>query len=110
MLLFVTVAVWFLNISLGSVNIPFREVLAVLFSSEGAKNSWQYIIMDYRIPKAFTAVLAGSGLAVSGMLMQTMFRNPLAGPYVLGLSSGASLGVALVLMGATLFGGAAQAV
>ena len=100
-------AVWFLNISLGSVYIPFEEVLAVLFSSETANESWYYIITQYRIPKALTAVLAGSGLAVSGMLMQTMFRNLLAGPYVLGLSSGASLGVALVLMGATLFGGLA---
>lgn len=107
-LLLAGVAIWFLNVSLGSVSIPFNEVWAVLFSSEGAKESWRYIILDYRIPKAFTAVLAGSGLAVSGMLMQTMFRNPLAGPYVLGLSSGASLGVALVLMGASLFGGIAS--
>ncbi|WP_029033750.1 FecCD family ABC transporter permease [Salinimicrobium terrae] len=107
LLLGVTVAVWFLNISLGSVNIPFKDVLAVLFSSEVENDNWHYIIMEYRIPKAFTSVLAGSGLAVSGMLMQTMFRNPLAGPYVLGLSSGASLGVALVLMGATVFGGVA---
>lgn len=110
LLLGVTVAIWFLNISLGSVNIPFDEVLAVLFSSETANESWRYIITEYRIPKALTAVLAGSGLAVSGMLMQTMFRNPLAGPYVLGLSSGASLGVAVVLMGATLFGGIAGSV
>lgn len=102
-----TIATWFLNVSLGSVKIPFDEVLAVIFSDENSKESWRYIIMDYRIPKAFTSVLAGSGLAVSGMLMQTMFRNPLAGPYVLGLSSGASLGVALVLMGASLFGGIA---
>lgn len=109
LLLLVTLAVWFLNISLGSVSIPFDEVLAVLFSSEGSESNWQYIIMEYRIPKALTSVLAGSGLAVSGMLMQTMFRNPLAGPYVLGLSSGASLGVALVLMGASLFGGLATA-
>lgn len=107
LLLLVTVAVWFLNVSLGSVSIPFREVLAVIFSSEDSNGSWQYIILEYRIPKALTSVLAGSGLAVSGMLMQTMFRNPLAGPYVLGLSSGASLGVALVLMGASLFGGLA---
>ncbi len=108
-LLLITVAALLLNISLGSVNIPFKEVFAALFTADGSKESWQYIIMDYRLPKAFTAVLAGSGLAVSGMLMQTMFRNPLAGPYVLGLSSGASLGVALVLMGATVFGGAAAA-
>lgn len=62
--------------------------------------------MEYRLPKVFTAILTGSGLAVSGLLMQTLFRNPLAGPYVLGLSSGASLGVAIILMGASLFGGA----
>ena len=92
------------------MNIPFREVLTVLFSSEAENSNWQYIIMEYRIPKALTSVLAGSGLAVSGMLMQTMFRNPLAGPYVLGLSSGASLGVAMVLMGASLFGGLAGSV
>ncbi|NJW52761.1 iron chelate uptake ABC transporter family permease subunit [Salinimicrobium oceani] len=107
LLLLVTLAACFLNISLGSVNIPFEEVLEVLFFSNNTNSSWHYIIMEYRIPKALTSVLAGSGLAVSGMLMQTMFRNPLAGPYVLGLSSGASLGVALVLMGATIFGGLA---
>lgn len=106
-LLLLTVVIWFLNVSLGSVSIPFKEVLGAIFSPEDSRESWRYIIMDYRIPKAFTSVLAGSGLAVSGMLMQTMFRNPLAGPYVLGLSSGASLGVALVLMGASLFGGIA---
>lgn len=108
LLLLITVVIWFLNISLGSVNIPLDELFAVIFSSENSKETWEYIILDYRIPKAFTSVLAGSGLAVSGMLMQTMFRNPLAGPYVLGLSSGASLGVALVLMGASLFGGIAS--
>lgn len=100
----------FLNISLGSVSIPVKEVLSVLFSPEVEKGQWQYIIWDYRVPKALTSVLAGSGLAVSGLLMQTLFRNPLAGPYVLGLSSGASLGVALVLMGATLFGGVAASI
>lgn len=107
LLLLATIVIWFLNISLGSVNIPFRVVLNVLFSAETGNENWHYIITEYRIPKAFTAVLAGSGLAVSGMLMQTMFRNPLAGPYVLGLSSGASLGVAIMLMGAGLFGGVA---
>lgn len=99
----------FLNISLGSVDIPFEDILGALFNGEVSKESWRYIILEYRIPKAITAALAGSGLAVAGMLMQTMFRNPLAGPYVLGLSSGASLGVALVIMGASLFGGLASA-
>ena len=97
-----------LNISFGSVNIPFQEVLAVLYNGESSNESWRYIIMEYRLPKAITSILAGSGLAVSGLLMQTMFRNPLAGPYVLGLSSGASLGVALVIMGASFFGGLAS--
>lgn len=100
--------VGFLNISFGSVSIPFKDVLAVLFGGELSNESWRYIVMEYRLPKAITSILVGSGLAVSGLLMQTMFRNPLAGPYVLGLSSGASLGVALVIMGASLFGGIAS--
>lgn len=96
-----------LNLSLGSVHIPLENILQAFFSEKGAGNdSWRYIILEYRLPKVITAILTGSGLAVSGLLMQTLFRNPLAGPYVLGLNSGASLGVALVLMGATLFGGA----
>lgn len=94
-----------LNISFGSVNIPFSDIFSVFLHEKISNESFRYIIMEYRFPKAITAVLVGSGLAVSGMLMQTMFRNPLAGPYVLGLSSGASLGVAIVLMGATLIGG-----
>ncbi len=105
LLLLLVLAALVLNISLGSVSIPLDEILAVLFNGQVSRESWRYIILEYRIPKALTSILAGSGLAVSGMLMQTMFRNPLAGPYVLGLSSGASLGVALVLMGAGLFGG-----
>ena len=94
-----------LNLSTGSVYIPFDEVLAALFNERVSNDNWAYIILEYRLPKVFTAILSGSGLAVSGLLMQTLFRNPLAGPYVLGLSSGASLGVALIIMGASLFGG-----
>ncbi len=67
--------------------------------------SWDYILWNYRIPKAFTAVLVGGGLSLSGLLMQTLFRNPLAGPFVLGISSGASLGAALLLMGGSLISG-----
>ncbi|MCK5679073.1 MAG: iron ABC transporter permease, partial [Flavobacteriaceae bacterium] len=67
--------------------------------------TWNYIILNYRIPKAITAVLVGSGLAISGLLMQTLFRNPLAGPYVLGISSGASLGVAILILGSSILGG-----
>jgi iron complex transport system permease protein len=94
-----------LNISLGSVGIPLDEILKVLTGYDPSKSSWGYIILDYRLPKAFTAILAGGGLAVSGLLMQTLFRNPLAGPFVLGLSSGASLGVAILILGAGAFGG-----
>jgi len=96
----------FLNISLGSVSIPFKDVFAAIFNMEVSRDTWRYIVVEYRLPKALTAIITGSGLAISGLLMQTLFRNPLAGPYVLGLSSGASLGVALVIMGSTLFGGA----
>jgi len=65
--------------------------------------SWHYIIWNYRVPKAITAILVGGGLSLSGLLMQTLFRNPLAGPFVLGISSGASLGAAVLIMGAGLF-------
>ncbi|MDT0643301.1 iron ABC transporter permease [Zunongwangia sp. F363] len=95
----------FLNISLGSVNIPVKDIFGSIFHGEITRETYRYIVLQYRLPKAFTAVITGSGLAISGMLMQTLFRNPLAGPYVLGLSSGASLGVALVIMGASVFGG-----
>ncbi|WP_424494182.1 FecCD family ABC transporter permease [Salinimicrobium sp. GXAS 041] len=108
LLLLLVLVTAFLNISFGSVSIPFKDVFSVLLDGEAGKESWNYIILEYRLPKAVTAILTGSGLAVSGMLMQTMFRNPLAGPYVLGLSSGASLGVALVIMGASIFGGIAS--
>ena len=91
-----------LNISLGSVKIPFNDVLQSLSGGQATKPAWDYIILNYRLPKAITALLVGMGLSVSGLLMQTLFRNPLAGPYVLGLSSGASLGVAFVILGAGL--------
>jgi len=105
-LLIIVLAVTFiLNISLGSVGIPLKDIFASLFGGEVSKSSWDYIIIDYRLPKAITAVLVGSGLAISGLLMQTLFRNPLAGPFVLGLSSGASLGVAILILGAGAFGG-----
>lgn len=93
------------NISLGSVRIPLADVFSVLFGGEASKESFNYIVFDYRLPKAITALLVGGGLAISGLLMQTLFRNPLAGPFVLGLSSGASLGVAILILGAGAFGG-----
>lgn len=89
-----------LNISLGQVAIPFKEVIKSLFGSSASKETWEYIVVNFRLPKAITAILVGIGLSISGLLMQTLFRNPLAGPYVLGLSSGSSLGVAFVILGA----------
>jgi iron complex transport system permease protein len=89
-----------LNIALGSVSIPVKEVFKSLIGGTASKDTWEYIIINYRLPKAITAVLVGMGLSVCGLLMQTLFRNPLAGPYVLGLSSGSSLGVAFVILGA----------
>ena len=94
-----------INISLGSVLIPFQDVFLILFGDETLKDSWQTIILNFRLPKAITAILVGSGLSICGLLMQTLFRNPLAGPFVLGISSGASLGVALLILGSSLFGG-----
>ena len=99
------IVLFFTNISLGSVMIPIQDIIAVLMGENASKESWEIIILNFRIPKAITAVLVGSGLSVSGLLMQTLFRNPLAGPFVLGISSGASLGVALLLLGSSLFGG-----
>jgi len=93
-----------MNISLGSVSIPTKDIINSLIGAPIENDSWKYIIRDYRLPKAFTAILVGSGLGISGLMMQTLFRNPLAGPFVLGITSGASLGVALVIMGASFFG------
>jgi iron complex transport system permease protein len=91
-----------LNISFGQVSIPFKDVVKSLFGSQASKETWDYIIINYRLPKAIVAILTGISLSVSGLLMQTYFRNPLAGPYVLGLSSGSSLGVAFVVLGSSL--------
>ncbi|SDQ67636.1 FecCD family ABC transporter permease [Flagellimonas zhangzhouensis] len=94
-----------LNIGSGSVNIPFNEVISILFGGNPEIESWKYIVQEFRVPKALTSILVGGGLALSGLLMQTLFRNPLAGPFVLGISSGASLGAALLLMGTSLLTG-----
>ena len=99
------VVLWFANICLGSVSIPFQEVFSILIGEETSKESWQTIVLNFRVPKAITAILVGSGLSISGLLMQTLFRNPLAGPFVLGISSGASLGVALLILGSSFLGG-----
>jgi iron complex transport system permease protein len=98
--LVVLIAILFvLNIMVGSVAIPVSDVVAILLgNADGIKPSWQYIILESRLPQAVTALLAGAALAASGLLLQTAFRNPLAGPSVFGINSGAGLGVAFVML------------
>lgn len=86
------------NLVYGAVKIPFGDVLAILMGSEAEKASWNMIIMGSRLPQCITALLAGAGLAISGLMLQTLFRNPLAGPSILGISDGANLGVACVML------------
>lgn len=94
-----------LNIALGSVSIPLDQIWKVLIGDQDAKVVWTKIIFFSRFPQILTAILAGTALATAGMLMQTLFKNPLAGPSVLGISSGSSLGVAfVVLMSGQLLG------
>lgn len=87
-----------LNLTTGSVKIPFTDVLDILCGRFAGKESWQYIILENRLPQALTALLCGASLSVCGLMLQTAFRNPLAGPDVFGISSGAGLGVALVML------------
>ncbi|WP_448520166.1 FecCD family ABC transporter permease [Rhodoflexus sp.] len=91
------------NVAVGSLYIPLQEVIGILLHTIPDSDN-QLIIWEFRVPKMLTAVLAGAALSISGLQMQTLFRNPLAGPYVLGVSSGASLGVALVVMGSAYLG------
>ena len=92
MLLFV------LNLVMGSVSIPVEDTFRILFGEDAVKPSWQYIILQSRLPQALTAILCGAALAASGLMLQTAFRNPLAGPSIFGINSGAGLGVALVML------------
>ena len=94
----VVMVLFTLNLLLGSVSIPAGDVVSILLGDETAKASWQFIILESRLPQAITATLCGAALAVSGLMLQTAFRNPLAGPSVFGVNSGAGLGVALVML------------
>ncbi|WP_408582855.1 iron ABC transporter permease [Myroides odoratimimus] len=98
-LVIVLLILFIFNISMGSIHIPFSKVISVLLGEEEVKETWRYIILNYRLPKAIVAVLVGVALSISGLLMQTLFRNPMAESYVLGISSGASLGVAILILG-----------
>ena len=94
------VVLFILDLRFGSVDIPLSEIKSYILEGDTSKKTWSVILGEIRIPRIITAIMAGAALAISGLFMQTLFRNPLAGPYVLGISSGASLGVALW----TLFG------
>ena len=105
-LIVLTSALFILDISVGAVDIPLHDVMAAFTGSDCPPVTVK-IVMEIRLLKALPAIAAGAALAVSGLQMQTLFRNPLAGPYVLGISSGASLGVALFILGAPLLGASA---
>ena len=95
-----------LNLFVGSVQIPANEIWHILMGGEPQKASWGFIVLQSRLPQAITALLCGGALAVSGLMLQTAFKNPLAGPSILGINSGASLGVAFVMLA---FGGSVTA-
>jgi iron complex transport system permease protein len=99
------VVMFLFSLAVGSVSIPFDQIVTVLFGGQAERTSWTNIVLKFRLPKTTTAMLAGAALGVSGLMMQTFFRNPLAGPFVLGISSGASLGVALVVLSVGTIGG-----
>jgi len=103
---FAILVLFLLDISLGSVFIPIAEIFDILIGLEPSQASWSTIITKFRLPRAVTAMAVGAGLAISGLQMQTLFRNPLAGPFVLGISSGASLGVALLMLAGGVFSSA----
>lgn len=95
-----------LNLLTGSISIPWEEVINILMTGKSEKASWAYIVLETRLPQALTATLCGGALAVSGLMLQTAFKNPLAGPSIFGISGGAGLGVALVML---LLGGSVAA-
>lgn len=106
-LILLCIVFFILNLLLGTVRIPVDAVVRTLFGDDSVQEIWRNIILSSRVPQALTATVAGAGLAVSGLQMQTVFRNPLAGPSVLGISSGASLGVAFVVLLSGSLGGVA---
>ena len=106
--IFVSIVVLlFLNHVISSLSIPFHSVWNIICGNGDEPVTWQNIIWKSRFPQALTALVAGAGLAISGLQMQTVFRNPLAGPSVLGISSGASMGVAFVVLLSGSLGGVA---
>lgn len=100
------IALFVINIIYGAVKIPINSIIDIFSGNDDVNESWKYIILQTRLPQALTAILCGGALAVSGLLLQTAFCNPLAGPSIFGINSGASLGVAFVML---LFGGSITA-
>lgn len=100
------IALFVINIIYGAVKIPINNIIDIFSGNDDVNESWKYIILQTRLPQALTAILCGGALAVSGLLLQTAFCNPLAGPSIFGINSGASLGVAFVML---LFGGSITA-
>ena len=96
-IIFIGILLFFLNLFIGSVTIPFSDLFNVFFGDESSQTI-KTIVLDYRLPQAVTAIFAGAALSVAGLLMQTLFRNPLADPSMLGISSGAGLGVAITIL------------
>ena len=92
------VVLFFVGLVHGAVRIPLRDVLQILFGSYSGRDAWQHIVLETRLPQTVTALLAGGALAVSGLMLQTLFKNPLAGPSILGISDGANLGVAIAMI------------
>ena len=105
-IIFLGIILFILNLFIGSVTIPFSDLFNVFFSEE-SNQTVRTIVMDYRLPQAVTAMFAGAALSISGLLMQTLFRNPLADPSMLGISSGAGLGVAITILLNGILGGSA---
>lgn len=95
---FVLIVLFVTNLIYGAVSIPLSEVIQILLGNDTEKVAWQHIVLQSRFPQAVTALFAGASLAASGLLLQTLFKNPLAGPSILGISDGANLGVALVML------------
>ncbi len=104
-LIFLLILLFFIDLIVGSVEIPLKEIIKLFFTKTSDFPFFEIIFFDIRLPKTITTILVGSSLSVSGLQMQTIFRNPLAGPYILGISSGASLGVAIFVLGSSFFVG-----
>ncbi len=109
MLTAVIALLFLVNVFIGTIRIPMADICRILVGDDGVSEIWRNIIVKSRVPQALTAIAAGAGLSVAGLQMQTVFRNPLAGPSVLGISSGASLGVAFVVLLSGSLGGVLSA-